>query len=373
MLYKPDTEKAASSVFDLTSFNIDNFREKLIAWFKSNKRDLPWRKTNNWYPVFLSEFLLQQTQVDQALPYYKKFLKQFPDILSLSKATEQEVLKLWAGLGYYSRARNMLKAAIRICDDFDGQFPESYIDAVSLPGIGDYTASAILSIAFDKLLPVVDGNVQRVITRIFAVPDDIRLGKTNKMIQEICTELLDPINPGNFNEGIMELGAVICIPKNPQCEKCPVSNHCTAYLSQSIQRFPYKSPPTPKKIWYHLVIVPRFHKEILIVKRRSSGLLASLWEFPVVEVKDLDINVNEINDLIEKKYNLRGKIKRTGKRMNHVYTHIRLQYIPVLYELTRKITPELNDYTDFSWVNFEELNNYPIHNAHKKIIEWINV
>ena len=229
-------------------FKATHFRRLLLDWFRKNKRELPWRQSNNWYSTFLSEFLLQQTQVEQALPYYKKFIENYPDIPTLAKASEHDVLNLWAGLGYYSRARNLLKSAKILTQKFGGKFPIDFKQALSLPGIGNYTASAILSIAYSQPYSVVDGNVKRVISRVYSITDDIRLDITHKLIQNICNTLISKKHPGDFNEGLMELGATLCKPKNPFCPQCPINKFCLAYERGEVSNIPFKSPSVPKSI-----------------------------------------------------------------------------------------------------------------------------
>ncbi len=342
------------------------FRNSLLKWYKANKRQLPWRDTGHWYPVFLSEYLLQQTQVEQALPYYEKIFNHFPDIWALARADEHEILSLWAGLGYYNRARNLLKAAKVIVKEYDGNFPSEYKTALELPGIGNYTASAILSIAFDEPLPVVDGNVFRVITRILAISDDIRLTATQKSIRSRLRDLISHKKPGIFNEALMELGATVCKPKNPHCASaCPLKRYCLAFQQNEVDRYPYKSPLPEKKSLCHYVLIMKNERRILIVKRPPSGLLASMWEFPVLEVDHFDHNQDELQKLARFNYNIEGNIIKTAKKMTHNYTHIRLQFLPLIISI-HKMPEIMNNYVDMRWLHFSELSRYPVHNAHRK-------
>ena len=314
----------------LKSIDKIQFQNSLLNWFKKNKRSLPWREQAHWYPVFLSEIMLQQTQVDQALPYYVKFIKRYPNIHALSKATEQEVLSLWAGLGYYSRARNLLKTARIIVTDYQAKFPRDIKQALMLPGIGKYSASAILSIVYNLPYAVVDGNVYRVMSRLFAVPDDIRLNKTQKSIQKISDQLLSNIDPGNYNEAIMELGAVICKKQNPDCIKCPVQTFCEAFKKNEQLRYPIKSAaPSKRKITHHALII--VNKEAyLFVQRPASGLLASFWEFPILEMKKKDIKDELLESELKKIYGIEGKVTLKGDVFRHQYSHIDLTYQPVI-------------------------------------------
>ena len=348
-----------------------HFQNSLLGWFKKNKRNLPWRKETHWYPVFLSEVMLQQTQVEQALPYYLKFMDRFPDIYSLSQATEQEVLTLWAGLGYYSRARNMLKAAQIIVTDYDARFPQDLKQALSIPGIGKYSASAILSIVFKKPYAVVDGNVYRVIARLFSISDDIRLNKIQKAIQDISDFLISTDNPGDYNEAIMELGAVICRKQNPECSICPVQSFCEAFKTNRQIQFPYKSAASPKRKANHYVCIVEKNQKYLLVQRPASGLLASLWEFPVLEVKKINLSKKRIELILNETYNLQGKVILKGDIFRHQYSHIDLAYQPVLMKSETENIKNLKSYIDSRWCVLNALTEIPIHNAHLKLIEWL--
>lgn len=347
------------------------FQKQLLKWFNKNKRGLPWRTVSHWYPVFLSEILLQQTQVEQALPYYMKFVNRFPGIHSLSQASEQEVLTLWAGLGYYSRARNMLKAAQIIVDDFDTEFPDDIKQAMSLPGIGKYTASAILSIAYKKPHAVVDGNVYRVITRVFTIPEDIRLTGTQIQIQEICDRLLSEDNPGDYNEAIMELGATICKKQNPACTSCPIQSFCMAYSKNDQSIYPYKSVAPAKRKLHHYVFIIIFEDTYLLVQRPVSGLLTSLWEFPVIERKKINLKKEVLESQLREKYKISGKVISKGNICRHQYSHIDLSYQPVLIKVKSNEIENVDNYVNYSWCSLENMTQLPMHNAHLKLIAWL--
>ncbi|HEX4541647.1 MAG TPA: A/G-specific adenine glycosylase, partial [Candidatus Acidoferrum sp.] len=210
----------------LKARELANFRSQLLGWFRQFQRDLPWRRTSDSYRIWLSEIMLQQTRVAAAIPYYEKFLQRFPDVRSLAAAPQEEVLRLWSGLGYYSRARNLQKAAQQIVAQHGGEFPENIEEALALPGIGNYTAAAILSIAFEKKHAVLDGNVARVLARLGAIRGDLRAPRRWKELQETASAYLDPESPGDWNQAMMELGATLCTPKSPQCLLCPVNEFC---------------------------------------------------------------------------------------------------------------------------------------------------
>ena len=344
----------------------DRIRQDLQDWFSKNKRALPWRQTEDWYAVFLSEFLLQQTRVEQALPFYTKFIKRFPDIHALAEADEQEILRLWNGLGYYSRARNLLKAAGILVKDFEAEFPRNYHQALRLPGIGPYTASAILSIAFGQALPVVDGNVVRVLTRYFAISADVRKSATQKLIYKKACLLLNPDAPGLHNETLMEVGALICKPKNPACRACPLFDGCRARQQGIVETLPKKSPAKKKKIIRQYTLIIQSDNQYLIRQRPAKGLLASLWEFPFLEVSSLNHSAARLHKLLEKEIEGQATATRIFEAMKHEYSHISLHYKPLLILISKK---SLIKNMQGKWLTGEELNDFPIHAAHRKIIQ----
>lgn len=351
------------------TFDVRWFRKILILWFKDNARFLPWRKSENWYPVFLSEFLLQQTQVEQVLPYYHKFINTYPTVTDLAKAQEQDILRLWAGLGYYSRARNMLKAAKEIHNKHRGNFPQSFEETLKLPGIGNYTASAILSIAFNKPHAVVDGNVIRVISRLFAIKEDIRGRQTIKRISNICRRLLDENQPGTFNEAMMETGALICKPQNPLCTKCALLQFCRAGGSNSWLKYPFKSTPPPKKERKELAFILLHKSKVLLAQRPASGLLASMWEFPSL---DQSVDSNKKDPSLQQIINQETTKQSPG--FKHIYTHIRLSYRAIFLRGDFKSIVQSFDwqikYKQLKSVPVEEISAYPVHNAHRKLNNW---
>jgi A/G-specific adenine glycosylase len=252
-------------------------------WYDENKRDLPWRNVKDPYQIWLSEIILQQTKVEQGLPYYEKFLKEFPEITDLALAPVDDVLKLWQGLGYYSRAKNLHHTAKEIVRELNGSFPAHYQDLVRLRGIGDYTASAILSFAFDKPWPVVDGNVIRVITRYFGVEEAFDLSIGKQKIRKIAEAQLDRQSPANYNQSIMEFGALQCVPQKPDCSHCPLVANCYAYAHNRTNDLPFKSIKTRvKPINYHFAVVMAKTKTFL-VKRGATGIWSSMYQFPLLE------------------------------------------------------------------------------------------
>lgn len=349
----------------MTQPQIKHFRSALLKWFYKNKRDLPWRKNRTWYKTYLSEIILQQTTVEQGLPYFLKFLKKYPDIKKLAVAEEQEILNVWAGLGYYSRARNMHKAAQIIVSNFNAQFPSNYKDALKIPGVGPYTASAILSIVFREPLPVVDGNVIRVICRVFAINNDVRLNETLNRIKIKADILLDKTHPGDFNESLMELGATVCTAKKALCSKCPVSEYCLSYRKNYVNQIPFKSPAAAKHKKYQIAFVLKNDSRILIVQRPSKGLLAGMWELPAFEINHNQFENGSANLL--KKLNLNPF--NHSDIFRHIYSHIDLKYKAYVAEFDNKEIRFAN-YIDQKWIKLNEAGNFAIHNAHNKIIDW---
>ncbi|MCB0432718.1 MAG: A/G-specific adenine glycosylase [Mangrovimonas sp.] len=258
----------------------------LINWYSDNKRDLPWRNTKNPYYIWLSEIILQQTQVNQGLPYYYKFVNTYPTIEMLANASETDVLKLWQGLGYYSRARNLHYTAQYIARELHGVFPKSYKELIKLKGVGDYTASAIASICFNETAPVLDGNVYRVISRYYGLDTPINTGKAQKEFKEILFELIDKSNPAEFNQAIMEFGARQCKPQSPDCPVCPFNKGCYALAKNKVQELPVKLKPVKikKRFFNYLVYVSEDGKTQL-EKRTEKDIWQNLYQFPLIETK----------------------------------------------------------------------------------------
>jgi A/G-specific adenine glycosylase len=263
------------------------FSKILTNWYSGNKRELPWRQTTSPYCIWLSEIILQQTQVTQGLPYYEAFLKEFPTVFSLAEAEESKVLKLWQGLGYYSRARNLHAAAKYIVNQYHGVFPNTYKELVTLKGVGDYTASAIASICFNEPTAVVDGNVYRVLSRYFGIDTPINSSKGAKEFKQLAQELLDKKNPANFNQAIMEFGAMQCKPQNPNCSICPFQNSCVALQKNRISELPVKikTAKAKKKYFNFLVFLLNGNKTVL-EKRHGKGIWENLYQFPLIETEE---------------------------------------------------------------------------------------
>lgn len=261
----------------------DFYSKSLVNWYKENRRDLPWRRSSDPYIIWISEIILQQTRVAQGLDYFNRFVARFPDVRALAVASEDEVLRYWQGLGYYSRARNLLEAARTICRDFDGIFPRTYNEVRSLKGIGDYTAAAIVSFAYDLPYPVLDGNVYRVLARLFALSTPIDSAQGKKEFAELAALLLDKEHPGLHNQAIMELGALQCVPRQPDCSFCPLMDRCMAYAAGEVSAYPVKQQKlkTRPRYFHYLHIV--CGNDTYIQRREGKDIWQGLYQLPLIE------------------------------------------------------------------------------------------
>lgn len=319
--------------------------EKIIKWYQENKRILPWRMDKEPYHVWISEVMLQQTRIEAVINYYNRFMNDLPTVFDLANIEEDKLLKLWEGLGYYNRARNLKKCAQIIVEKYNGKFPEKYDELINLPGIGEYTASAISSICFNEKESCIDGNVLRVFTRIHNDKRNISNKKVKYDIRKTLMESM-PENSGDFNEGLMELGEVICIPNGcPKCDICPVRSDCKAYLNNAYQNLPVKDKMQQKKEEEITVFLFQHQEMIAISKRDEKGLLANLWEFPNTSEK---LNLGKIKEYLEKKNIQYKKISKAIQNI-HVFTHKIWNMTGYIIEL------EVRDNLNYTWVTKEEL------------------
>lgn len=271
----------------LTKEQIKELQTGFIQWYRQERRNLPWRQTNDPYGIWISEIMLQQTRVDTVIGYYYRFMEKYPTIEALAAADEQELLKVWEGLGYYSRARNLKASVEQIVADFNGKMPETIEAIRSLKGIGPYTAGAIASIAFQLPEPAIDGNVMRVVSRLFGIEEDIAKASSRKVFDEAMREIIDPLHPGDFNQALMDLGSGICTPTSPECEVCPLKSFCQAYQEERQLDFPVKTKKAkPKNVYYLAMAIEDSTGGLLLQQRPDSGLLAKMWTFPLVEVDE---------------------------------------------------------------------------------------
>ncbi|HLA54765.1 MAG TPA: A/G-specific adenine glycosylase [Flavobacterium sp.] len=298
-----------------------DFANLLTSWYLRHKRDLPWRNTQNPYFIWLSEIMLQQTRVAQGLPYFLAFAEAFPTVFELANADEEKVLKLWQGLGYYSRARNLHKTAQSVAFELDGIFPDNYNDLLKLKGIGEYTAAAIASFSYDEAVPVVDGNVFRVLSRYFDIETDIANASAKKEFAALAYELMPKDNPALFNQAIMEFGALQCVPKNPDCSICPLNSGCLALAKGKVNILPIKSKKAKaKNRFFNYLIVSDEDDKTVIQKRTGKGIWHNLYEFPVIET-DRPVDFETISPLIHFENEVIEILELTQADVIHKLTH----------------------------------------------------
>ncbi len=330
--------------------NPQDFANDLMRWYDQNKRDLPWRKTQNPYHVWLSEVILQQTRVDQGLPYYLKFVETYPNLIDLAQAADDSVMKLWQGLGYYSRARNMLAAARTVLEKHGGEFPQQHNEILQLKGIGEYTAAAIASISFALPFAVVDGNVQRVLARLYNDSTPVNSTAGKKLFASLAAGLLSHKQPGKFNQAMMELGALVCSPQKPDCENCPVLRFCKARQENTIGSLPVKLQKNPVSKRYFTYLVPVFQDETLLRQRTEKDIYKGLYEFPLLESEP---NLDELKSFAQQ-FGVVKKLGTASKTYRHLLSHrdIQCQFIPVEME-----SMNVSGFERVAWSDFEK---YPI-------------
>ena len=326
-----------------------NWIAPLLEWYQTNARDLPWRKTRDGYAVWISEIMLQQTRVAAVIPYYARFLRELPDINALANVGDDRLHKLWEGLGYYSRARNMKKAASEILFRFGGKMPRNHAALLTLPGIGEYTAGAIASIAFGEAVPAVDGNVLRVYTRLFGVARDIRDLAFKKEVRAFLLPLVPKENPGAFNAALMELGATVCLPNGmPKCGECPVREYCVAYREGRTAELPMLSAKKSRKIERKTVFVLTINGRLIGFRRPESGLLAGLWQLPEA--------TGELTDAEAAAWLGQQGIGPVGElrfyERKHIFTHIEWHMRVCAAEVTADVLPE-------GWIVLDESHALP--------------
>jgi len=351
--------------------NSSHFEKKLLLWYHQNRRPLPWRLNGNPYRIFVVEIMLQQTQIKTVLPYYDRWLNAFPDIYTLAKAPLDKVLKLWEGLGYYSRARNLHKAAQIIVEQFNGKVPDNILDLMSLPGIGRYTAGAIASIAYQKPVPLVDGNVSRVFSRVFHLKDDISLPETQKKFYEIAEKIVSKKEPGNFNQALMELGSQICSPDLPKCHICPVAKMCIALKKGNPLELPVKSKGLKVKKMDMVVGILKFEDKLLVRRRPASGIWGGLWEIPgTVRTKELSLE-KALTQEFEEEMGFHITILKKLKPIEHRFTHRFANIVP--FECEIKALPGKLKNQNLRWVKKRALDQLSFPVPHQKIMASLRV
>ena len=353
---------------NLKTEDINELQHALISWFEKNHRQMPWRETINPYYTWISEVMLQQTRVDTVIPYFLRFIDKFPTVKQLAKADEEEVLRLWAGLGYYSRAKNIHRGAKLICEVYDGKIPENQKELLKIPGIGSYTAGAILSIAYGKPAAAVDGNVMRVFSRLFLVYADISEGSTKKEMEKLGEAVVSANNPSAFNQGLMELGALICTPNSPKCSSCPLSFICRARRAGVQESLPVKKKKEAvKSVNMELGLLQKGDK-VLLTKRPPEGLLANLWALPAVEgTADGNAGRSIVMELQES-YGIETSDPEPVVEKSHVFTH--MKWNMQLFRLKLLSMSDI-DYPEIQWVSLKEIDQYAIPTAFLKVIKEI--
>lgn len=333
-------------------------RRALYKWYEHERRVLPWRETDDPYAIWISEIILQQTRVEQGLPYYLRFLSRFPDVQSLAAASEDEVLRYWQGLGYYSRARNLHRAAQEIITRFNGIFPATFDDIRSLPGIGDYTAGAIAAFAYNLPYPALDGNVYRVLARLTdcEIPFDTSAGK--KHFLKVAGEMLDRDNPRLFDSAIMEFGALYCVPQNPDCEHCPLALFCQAYAHHTVSLLPVrKTRPQIRDRWFDYTIYlapdPEGGTQTLIRQRTANDIWKHLWEFPLTETTQDDFLCNNCKKSNKNSKSTKLNIENPSFEWTHILSHQRIHARFTIYKVSA-----LPQIADTRIVNLRDLDDY---------------
>ncbi len=330
---------------------------------------MPWRDCANPYFIWVSEVMLQQTRVDQAEPYFKRFVERFPTVANLAQADQQEVLKVWEGLGYYRRARHLHAAAKTVVEKYNGKIPDNREQIIELKGIGPYTASALLSIAFQKPYAVVDGNVIRVLSRYYGIEENVRSSKTKKAIQQYADDLVDHKRPGDFNQSLMELGSRICTPAAPDCEHCPLQAGCVAYRTVMTDEIPYKSPA--KKVPHHNIavgILVNAKKEALIAHRPENVMLGGLWEFPGGKQKPSESIEDACVRELKEELSVDVQVIEPFMQLKHAYSHFKITLHAFLCELIEG-EPKANASRQIKWVSINELGDYPFPKANRRLTE----
>ncbi len=347
--------------------NISNLRNNLLGWYHENHRPLPWRQTDDPYHIWVSEVMLQQTQVNTVIPYYERFLACFPDIETLAGADLQDVLKIWEGLGYYARARNLHRAAQMVVTDSNGTIPSAIEEFRKFPGVGEYIAAAVMSIAFHQPHAVVDGNVKRVLARLLCLDVAVNETGTRKVFRIESEKLLDPLNSGEFNQGMMDLGARICTPARPDCAACPISTHCCAYHRKEIRRYPKRSPARSIPEYHIATGVVYKRGKVLITRRQPEGLLGGLWEFPGGKVDEGETQEEACVREIKEEANLTVSVRSYLTRVRHAYSHFRIEMDVYECDYTSGRV-KLNGPVDFRWVSLSQLDQFPFPKANLKFI-----
>lgn len=340
----------------------------MLDWYRRNQRKLPWRRTRNPYAIWVSEVMLQQTRVDTVVPYYERFLRRFPTVQSLAQCEEDELMKAWEGLGYYTRARRLREAAQKIVKNHQGRIPSTVQELLSLPGIGPYSAGAIASIAFGLDVPVLDGNVTRVLSRLYTVREDTNLARTRDRLEFLALELIPQGRAGLFNQALMDLGATVCIPGNPRCLVCSIRSHCAAFECGEQDRIPKKKERLPVPHYDVGLAVILRKDRVLITKRPPEGLLGGLWEFPGGKKKPGETMEACIAREMKEELGIEVKVKHPLTPVRHAYTHFKVTLYAFICTHTRG-HPQPRTATEARWVPVDHLDALPFPKGSLKVLE----
>jgi len=347
-----------------------NIARQVIGWYRKHQRPLPWRETRDPYAIWISEVMLQQTQVQTAIPYYRRFLMRFPNVRTLARADLQDVLKVWENMGYYSRARHLHEAAKRIVKRHGGKVPATMDGLRRLPGIGPYIASAILCFAFGRNIATLEANVCRVLCRLKAIRTPLAQAGTQKRISEIAAALVPESNPGLFNQGLMDLGATICTPRGPACDQCPIAGHCEALKSGIQEMLPVKKrrKPLPHKRMTAAIIRDR-NRRILIVQRPPKGLLGGLWKFPGGECGAGEPPDRALRRIVREELGISIRIGQPLARVKHTYTHFHTTLYG--FRCARSGEPDGRGCYQWKWAAIPVLEDFPFSKVDRKLMEAI--
>lgn len=348
--------------------DVDAIRAALLAWYHGASRDLPWRRTRDPYRIWVSEVMLQQTRVATVIPYFERFVERFPGVFALARAREDDVLKMWEGLGYYARARNLHRAARIVAERNAGTVPADPADFRRLPGVGDYICRAVQSIAFGHALAVVDGNVKRVLARVCAVDAPVNRASSEKTFARHAGALLDPGDPGAFNQAMMELGALVCRPSSPRCDECAIRRWCEAARSDTQGRYPVREKRARVPEYRVAVGVVEAGGRVLITRRPPEGLLGGLWEFPGGKIRDGESPVAAVEREIREETGLDVTVTAHVGRVRHAYTHFRVELEVYRCQTLDAGRVTLNGPTDHRWILLEEIGEYALPRANHKFL-----